>query len=371
MPRVPDDFAERVHLAATLAPQRRGQLVTGTVDAAVWLPGRFVYRVNEADGSRITVYELATGETRPARARETLALMAQSFPVPLRATAPNGKATIERDGDNLVLIDHAQGDRHALTTDGTPERPYGTPRVPGQQDGASAATVALWSPDSTYVISQRLNVEGVRATRLTESAPAAGGPPREHTVVQSYPGDAIVPEVELIIFNTKTGDRVNAATVPFPCTHSTPLMRGDVWWQDGLVYAIRSSRDWRELSLEVIDPATGVSRTLVRETSDARLRPADQFHLPANVRVLTDKRGRPREVIWFSEREGWGHLYLYRARTGKVIRRLTHGELVRSRLCASTRSRAACGSRPLGSCGVTRIAQPSCALTSTRARKRA
>ena len=38
------------------------------------------------------------------------------------------------------------------------------------------------------------------------------------------------------------------------------------------------------------------------------------------------------EILWYSERDNWGHLYLYDATTGKVKNQITKGEWVVSRL---------------------------------------
>lgn len=330
MAYVSDDSAARLQQAHALSPKRRGELVTGVVSAAVWVgePTRLCYRVSTPSGPALKSFDPGTGTAREAQPEEAAAFASLARPYPARSTSPNGRFTLQRDGHDLVLIDHANNTRRQLTTDGTLHHAYGTPRFPGQVDEATTATIAIWSPDSTRVVSQRVHTEGVRITRFTESAPPDGGEPRDRFVVQTHPGDAVVPQVELIVFDAETGERVDPHIEPFPCTHSTPLARGDVWWQDGVIYAIRSSRDWRHLTLEVIDPVSGRGRTLVAEHADARLRPADQFHLPPNVRVITDDAGETQEVIWFSEREGWGHLYLYDANTGELIRRLTEGELV-------------------------------------------
>ena len=41
-----------------------------------------------------------------------------------------------------------------------------------------------------------------------------------------------------------------------------------------------------------------------------------------NWRYLPDSN----EVIWFSERDNWGHLYLYDLQTGKLKHQITRGE---------------------------------------------
>ena len=60
------------------------------------------------------------------------------------------------------------------------------------------------------------------------------------------------------------------------------------------------------------------------------------------------------EVLWFSERDGWGHLYLYDLATGALKRQLTHGAwLVRDVLLTDQASRFATCSAPGASPGAT------------------
>ena len=50
--------------------------------------------------------------------------------------------------------------------------------------------------------------------------------------------------------------------------------------------------------------------------------------------VAIDWRFLPKsnEIIWYSERDNWGHLYLYDATTGQVKNQITKGEWVVTRL---------------------------------------
>jgi hypothetical protein len=41
---------------------------------------------------------------------------------------------------------------------------------------------------------------------------------------------------------------------------------------------------------------------------------------------------KTKEIIWFSERDDWGHLYLYDAASGKVKNQITKGNWVVTRL---------------------------------------
>lgn len=321
----------RIRLAEQLLPRHRHELVTGLVEAAVWLedPPRLAYRTSDAPADALVVLDPVGGSRRAATDAERRCVHRLLVPEPFRTASPDGASTLRRAGDDVVL-DDADGNSRRLTTDGTPERRYGAPRSPGQIDRMSDHTIAIWSDDSTMVVTQRLCTEHVRENRVTDAAPERGGAPRDLVFVEAYPGDPHVALAEAVVVHAATGRVVELDVEPFPCTHTTPLARGDVWWQpDGrYVYALHSSRDWRTLRLYAIDPATGASRILLTETSQRRCRPADQFHTPAVVRVLTDDAGEPCQVVWFSERDGWGHLYLYDAVTGQCLRRITSDEVV-------------------------------------------
>jgi hypothetical protein len=47
----------------------------------------------------------------------------------------------------------------------------------------------------------------------------------------------------------------------------------------------------------------------------------DLYAYNPNIRVL----GNGAELIWFSERDGWGHLYLYDGKAGRLKNQLTKG----------------------------------------------
>lgn len=227
--------------------------------------------------------------------------------------SPCGRFTLDVRDHNLWLV-HADGrDDTRLTTDGTAEFAYGLARqiMPGE---GRSQFVALWSPDGNYVITQRLDLRGVRRITATESAPRGGGWPVMHTWQDSFPGDDAVPHVTIVVVNTLVESVCIPPIAPIAATHTSPLLRRDVWWNatSNRVYLVVSSRDWLELSLVSIDPVTGESVTLISERSDRRIRPSLEFHQAPCVVVHDDPMtGAPREALWFSERDGWGHLYRY------------------------------------------------------------
>jgi dipeptidyl-peptidase-4 len=86
------------------------------------------------------------------------------------------------------------------------------------------------------------------------------------------------------------------------------------WLPNGRLTAQRLNRSQTQLDLLQFDPATGVSATLLSETS------AVWINLHNLFRPLADGR-----FIWASERSGFTHLYLYSS-DGQLIRPLTQGE---------------------------------------------
>jgi dipeptidyl aminopeptidase/acylaminoacyl peptidase len=71
--------------------------------------------------------------------------------------------------------------------------------------------------------------------------------------------------------------------------------------------------------LRVADAATGAVRDVLEETAATQFESGwgrvNWHYLPAS-----------NEVIWFSERDGWAHLYLYDLATGKLKNQITSGE---------------------------------------------
>jgi dipeptidyl aminopeptidase/acylaminoacyl peptidase len=95
----------------------------------------------------------------------------------------------------------------------------------------------------------------------------------------------------------------------------------DVQWAPdaGSIAFVSTSRDHRKAEFRVADAATGTVRDVFEET-------VPTFFESGNGRTNWKYLPASNEVIWFSERDNWGHLYLYDLRTGRVKNRITSGE---------------------------------------------
>ena len=82
---------------------------------------------------------------------------------------------------------------------------------------------------------------------------------------------------------------------------------------------VSTSRDHKKTTLRVADPATGSVRDVLEEA-------VSTFFESGNGRINWRYLPASNEVIWFSERDNWGQLYLYDLQTGKLKRQITSGE---------------------------------------------
>lgn len=235
-----------------------------------------------------------------------------------------------RDGNIWVRRPGEQ--EFALTHDAEPLFDYGgLPDTTGGRAlmravGLPPLTILHWSPDSTRILVQRIDQRDLPELVLVESAPADGGRPVEHRTRYTMPGEDAVATMTWNVLDVAERKVIRQQAEPTPIMHNTALVYA--WWtNENTVHFLHHSRDARTLELRRLDPATGEVSTLISETGETRVDPAPQLGEPHLVRVL--KSG---EIVWWSQRDGWGHLYLYSA-DGREVTRITQGQwLVRTLL---------------------------------------
>lgn len=320
--------------AARMRPQRRAELVDHVLspDGIKWLrDGRFAWRTTDG-GAPSCVLVDPESRSREAISEKMYEDFIGWFPPADRASvSPDGAYALVVRDDDLWLRNVSTGAETRLTDDGEPDAVYGTDAQAGTGNTSSTyarPVIVRWSPDSRFALTQRTIVRGVRRVPLLESSPADGGDPRVETYIDSYPGDEHVPTAELYIVDTVNERIVKVDVPPMVATHSSPLLRHDLWWDPSgtTAFMLHSSRDWLTLTLYAVDPVSGAAVKMLQEWDEVRVRPSQQFHQRPNVHVLTDDNGTAREIVWYSQRDGWGHLYLYYARSGDLIRQVTSGD---------------------------------------------
>ncbi len=177
------------------------------------------------------------------------------------------------------------------------------------QEEMGRMTGFWWSPDDARIAVERFDESPVGVVTRT-----AIGSEDTRTYEQRYPA-AGTPNatVQLFVMSPDGSDRVE---VDLGADRDIYLARVD-WAHDGkALYVQRQNRAQTLLDMLAVDPATGKSRLLFQE----RAAPRSWVNLSDNYRFLKDG-----SLIWWSERDGYGHLYHHRR--GKW-RQLTSGPWV-------------------------------------------
>lgn len=230
---------------------------------------------------------------------------------PEEAVAPSGDAAVSSVGPNLLLRTLARMDQpSALTDDGESDWGYGDfteflHQVDRRLQPERPKPSVLWSPDSQRMAVMRVDLRRVALNHLVQSAPPDGVRPRLHSYRYPMPGDAERGRAELW-FIGRDGGRVRARLDHLECSGFTHLAQGyGRWSDDGRHFdLIDHSRDCQTMTLWRIDTLDGSARALIEERGPVVL-PAPSIMERPMFHVLADGR-----LIWWSQRSGWGHLYL-------------------------------------------------------------
>ena len=143
-----------------------------------------------------------------------------------------------------------------------------------------------------------------------------------------YPGDEQVSSYQIMLDRVETGDIHSVDYPALPCIASV-LFWGFFtanfgWWSsDGhRAFFVDATRSTDAVRLVELDTQTGHTRVLFEETSDTLVNLCPDF----NDRPLVLPLLESDELIWYSERSGWGQLYLYDLTTGELKHQITGGK---------------------------------------------
>jgi dipeptidyl aminopeptidase/acylaminoacyl peptidase len=235
--------------------------------------------------------------------------------------SPDGTRSVFIREHNLWLRDLATGTERPLTTDGVKDFGYATNNAGWAR---SERPVVSWSPDSKRVATFQHDGRGVGEMYL---ASTNVGHPRLEAWKYPLPEDSVIFRIHRIVIDVEAG-RVVRLQMP-PDAHrsmvSDHIACGDglcdlLWYPDGSALAfVSSSRDHKRAWVRVADASTGAVRTLLEERAETQIGDASGTE---NWRVLPASD----ELIWWSERDNWVHLYLYDLATGRLKNRITTGD---------------------------------------------
>lgn len=243
--------------------------------------------------------------------------------------SPDGRFGLRLSAFDLVLVDRVTGNAQELTGDGTEYYAYGK-TASGIQDlsvkrlGLKFSPVARWSPDSARFVTHRYDERDVGFHHIVEADPGDGSMrPRHWQYKYAIPGDEHLPRSELWVFDVPNGRRVPLKMDAITTPHNASIIElNRVWWSSdsARLFILETDRYHKTVWLKTADALTGDVRTILRESAEPSMH-FSTSRAPHVTRVVGDGD----EVIWYSERDGWPHLYLYDGQSGVLKNRITEG----------------------------------------------
>lgn len=236
--------------------------------------------------------------------------------------SPDGKRAAFIRDFNLWVRDVASGKETQLTTDGVKDFGYATDNAGWVR---SDRPVLLWSPNSRKIATFQQDERAVGEMYVVETKV-------NHPVLQAWkyplPGDSVIQTIHRVVIDLGGPEPklVRLKLPPDPhrsttCDHV--LCDGsfaDVEWSPDasrLVF-VSTSRDHQREDVRIADAETGVVKDLFTETVATFFESGFDRR---NWRVLWSAG----ELLWYSQRDDWGHLYRYELETGKLKAQITSG----------------------------------------------
>lgn len=217
-------------------------------------------------------------------------------PVP----SPDGKYVAFIRNHNVAVRNVETGEVRELSLDGALGNYY--------------SSYIQWSPDSKYVLTNKLRPAEKHYVYYVESSPKDQLQPKLHKQEYAKPGEELNFHLPCI-FNVETGAYVAAPEDQLKPQYELHSLR---WNKDSKAATFefneRGHQHYRVLELNA---ETGAMRTVIEESSNTFVNYSRQF------RHHTEDDS---EIIWMSERDNYNHLYLYDKATGKVKNQITKGD---------------------------------------------
>jgi dipeptidyl-peptidase 4 len=313
--------------AESFLPYNTAPLVLHSPGSVTWLPdGTAWYQIQTPRGATAVLVDPAQRTRAEGSARAQQAA-APGRPVDSSvAPSPDGKLIAFIREDNLWVREAASGKETQLTTDGVKDFGYATDN-PGWQ--YTDHPIVLWSPDSRRIATYQQDQRAVGEMYLVKTQP---GHPQLLRWKYPMAGDPVIATLRRVVIDVEKRTVVPLQIAPDP-HRSSPCYDvecGDgtladaQWNADSTQLAfISTSRDHKVAQLRVADAATGAVRPVLEERAATFYESdiSESNFGAVNWRYLPESN----EVIWYSARDDWAHLYLYDLTTGKLKHRITQG----------------------------------------------
>jgi dipeptidyl aminopeptidase/acylaminoacyl peptidase len=241
--------------------------------------------------------------------------------------SPDGNKAAFIKEHNLWVRDTKTGEQKQLTTDGIKDFGYATDNAGWT---SSDRPVLRWSPDSKKIATFK---QDQRKTGEMYLYTTNVGHPQLKAWKYPLPGDKEVTMIHRCIINVdepqvimlKMDPDQHRGTLSDDISSSGTFDDVD-WNAEATELAfVSTSRDHKNEKFRIANALTGDIRDVFEETVTTQF---ESGQGAINWRYLQ----KTNEIIWYSERDDWGHLYLYDATTGKLKNQITQGNWVVTRM---------------------------------------
>lgn len=308
------------------------QVYRGNVNPT-WLDdGKFWYSVTTPTGIEFVLINPADGSRKIASDKKKLLPGSNDKASTdnrnsTSVTSPDGKKAVFIRDWNLWLRDVDSKKETQLTTDGVIDFGYATDNAGWRK---SDKPIVLWSPDSKKIATFQQDQRHVSDMYLVTTNVGA---PKLESWKYPLPEDKDIIRIHRVIIEVDTPKVIRLQLPPDPrrgtlCDDISCSGGFDdnYWNADGSKLAfISSSRDHKQAKMRLADATTGAVKEIMEENVKTQY---ESGQGTVNIAYL----GATNEVIWYSERDDWGHLYLYNAQNGKLINQITKGDFVVTRI---------------------------------------
>lgn len=241
--------------------------------------------------------------------------------------SPDGRKSAYIKDYNLWVRDFATNKETQLTTDGVKDFGYATDNA-GWKSGDGP--VLLWSPDSKKIATFKQDQRNVSDMYLVSTNV---GKPVLKTWKYPLVGDKEIAMIQRVVINVNEPKVIflNCAPDPHRASLSDDISSGGAfddidWKEDGSELAfVSTSRNHKNEKVRIANASTGEVKNLFEENVTTQF---ESGQGSINWRYLPNSN----EFIWYSERDDWGHLYLYDSKTGALKNQITKGNFVVTKL---------------------------------------
>ena len=242
--------------------------------------------------------------------------------------SPDGKFVVFLRDWNLWTKEVATGTEKVLTTDGVKDFGYATDNAGWKH---SDKAILSWSPDSKKIATFQQDQRHVSNMYLVKTKV---GSPELQEWKYPLPGDADIIRIYRVIIEIGADPKIIRFKMNSDARRGTQCDDiscdggfDDVdWSEDSKQLAfVSTSRDHKQENIRIANAETGELRDVFEEKVVTQY---ESGQGSINWKFLS----KTNEIIWYSERSDWGHLYLYDAATGKPKNQITSGNYVVTRV---------------------------------------